>query len=151
MRRARIFGALLAGLLAACGSAEGGGAHAGHDMSAMGGMGDAGAEASVPRDWSPVNTPPTPLLEGKRLFEANCVGCHGPWGAGTDHGPALMHRYYLPGHHSDEAFQRAVAFGVQPHHWHFGPMPPVAGLDRAQVTAIIGYVRWLQRQAGIEE
>ncbi|HEU4700606.1 MAG TPA: cytochrome c [Gemmatimonadales bacterium] len=159
MRRPRIFAALAAALAAAltvalgaaCGGGEAGGAHAGHDMGAMGGMSDAAAEAAVPRDWSPVNTPPTPLLEGKRLFEANCIGCHGPWAAGTDHGPPLVHRYYLPGHHSDEAFQRAVALGVQPHHWRFGPMPPVPGLDRRQVAAIIGYVRWLQRQGGIEE
>jgi hypothetical protein len=29
-------------------------------------------------------------------------------------------------------------------------MPPVPGVDEAAVERIIGYVRWLQRAAGIE-
>jgi mono/diheme cytochrome c family protein len=87
---------------------------------------------------------------GQALFEANCSACHGPQGQGTDQGPPLVDVVYEPSHHPDEAFRSAVANGVTPHHWDFGPMPAIPSLDEAQVDAIIGYVRGLQRDAGIE-
>jgi hypothetical protein len=61
-----------------------------------------------------------------------------------------VHRIYEPDHHADPAFQLAVARGVRAHHWRFGDMAPVPGVSESDVTAIIGYIRWLQRQAGIE-
>ncbi len=118
-------------LLAACGD------HGGH------------ADGGVPPGWRPVAELPADLAAGRAVFETNCLQCHGEYALGTEQGPPLLHRYYEPGHHSDVAFQRAVAFGVQPHHWDFGPMPPVAGLSPDDVLAVTGYVRWLQRQAGI--
>jgi hypothetical protein len=48
------------------------------------------------------------------------------------------------------AFQRAVALGVPAHHWRFGNMPPIPGVDQPAVERVVAYVRWLQRQAGIE-
>jgi mono/diheme cytochrome c family protein len=95
-------------------------------------------------------TPPPQLAEGERLFDANCAACHGPRGTGTDHGPPLVHIIYEPNHHSDAAFQLAAKNGVRAHHWTFGDMPPVPGVTSEQVTEIVAYVRWLQRQAGIE-
>jgi mono/diheme cytochrome c family protein len=94
---------------------------------------------------------PTPAehAEAEALFTANCAACHGRLAAGTDVGPPLVHIYYEPGHHADIAFRRAVELGVRPHHWNFGPMPPVPGLSEAQIAAITAYLRWLQRQAGI--
>lgn len=86
---------------------------------------------------------------GEELFAASCAVCHGSQGSGTRTGPPLVHEYYVPSHHADEAFQRAVQGGVQPHHWNFGPMPPVAGLERSEVADIIAYVRALQRDAGL--
>jgi hypothetical protein len=62
----------------------------------------------------------------------------------------LVHEIYEPGHHSDESFQMAVAQGVRAHHWNFGDMPPVGGLDRGEVADIIAWVREQQRAAGIE-
>jgi hypothetical protein len=47
------------------------------------------------------------------------------------------------------AFQRAAAKGVRAHHWKFGNMPKIDGVKPDEVTQIIGYIRWLQRQAGI--
>lgn len=91
------------------------------------------------------------LERGQQLFDANCAVCHGPAGTGAVSGPPLVHEIYEPGHHPDEAFQRAVAEGVEPHHWDFGPMPPVPGLDHAEVADIIAYVRDLQRDAGLIE
>jgi len=93
---------------------------------------------------------PARLADGERLFNDNCARCHGTRAAGTDAGPPLVHTVYEPNHHADIAFQRAVALGVPAHHWRFGNMPPVPGVDEAAVVRITAYVRWLQRQAGIE-
>ena len=93
---------------------------------------------------------PAELAEGERLFNDNCARCHGTLAVGTAAGPPLVHRVYEPSHHADIAFQRAVALGVPAHHWRFGNMPPVPGVDEAAVERITAYVRWLQREAGIE-
>jgi len=92
---------------------------------------------------------PAALADGERLFNDNCARCHGARAAGTDAGPPLVHSMYEPNHHADIAFQRAVALGVPAHHWRFGKMPPVPGVDEAAVERITAYVRWLQRTAGI--
>jgi hypothetical protein len=39
---------------------------------------------------------------------------------------------------------------VRAHHWRFGNMPPVDGVNRAEVEKIVAYVRALQRANGIE-
>lgn len=103
--------------------------------------------ARPPSDPGPV---PSELAAGERLFNDNCARCHGSQGVGTDAGPPLVHVVYEPSHHADMAFQRAVALGVPAHHWRFGNMPPVPGVDQASVERITAYVRWLQRNAGIE-
>lgn len=92
---------------------------------------------------------PGGAASGAALFDTHCGRCHGPGGQGTDHGPPLVHQIYEPSHHPDAAFYRAVAQGVRAHHWRFGDMPRVGGLSNADVTAIIGYVRERQREAGI--
>ncbi len=86
---------------------------------------------------------------GERLFNPSCAHCHGRHATGSEAGPPLVHVYYEPNHHADMAFQRAVRFGVAQHHWSYGPMPPVPGLDEAAVTKVTAYIRWLQRRAGI--
>jgi hypothetical protein len=65
-------------------------------------------------------------------------------------GPSFLDPIYAPGHHPDESFFRAVENGVQPHHWDFGPMPPLSHLDRDDVEAIVAYVRSVQVENGIE-
>jgi mono/diheme cytochrome c family protein len=104
-------------------------------------------EPVVLEDPGPV---PAELVAGERLFDDNCARCHGTRASGTDVGPPLVHTVYEPNHHADIAFQRAAAFGVAAHHWGFGDMPPVPGVDEAAVAKITAYVRWLQRRAGIE-
>lgn len=89
------------------------------------------------------------FARGGTLFANNCAACHGPAGVGTANGPPLVHVIYEPSHHPDESFHRAVAEGVVAHHWGFGPMPALPGLDRGEVDDIIAYVRALQREAGI--
>jgi mono/diheme cytochrome c family protein len=92
---------------------------------------------------------PAEFQKGKSLFEANCAGCHGEAALGTEQGPPLVHMVYEPSHHADVAFLLAAERGVRAHHWDFGDMPPVTGVSREEIREIVGYVRWLQRQAGV--
>ena len=95
-------------------------------------------------------TSPPELAQGKTLFEQNCSVCHGPAGDGTEQGPPLVHIIYEPNHHADAAFILAARNGVQAHHWRFGDMAPLPGVTDVMVQEIVGYIRWLQRQVGIE-
>ena len=92
---------------------------------------------------------PVELEPGEAKFSTFCSRCHGAQGQGTNNGPPLVHKIYEPNHHADMAFQRAAAQGVRAHHWKFGNMPKIDGVVPDDVTQIIGYIRWLQRQAGI--
>lgn len=87
---------------------------------------------------------------GAGLYAANCAQCHGIDLRGTDQGPSFLSEVYEPGHHGDGAFLAAVLGGVGPHHWDFGPMPPVEGLDEEDVEAIVAFVRERQRSEGFE-
>ena len=78
-----------------------------------------------------------------------CSGCHGNLARGTQTGPPLLHELYVPSHHSDRAFRRAIARGVEEHHWYFGNMPAVAGASADDAHGIIALLRWLQRAEGI--
>jgi mono/diheme cytochrome c family protein len=96
-------------------------------------------------------TAPSPagLQAGEAKFNANCSACHGLRGVGTEQGPPLVHKIYLPNHHPDVAFRSAAANGVRAHHWNFGNMPKIETATPDDVESIITYVRWLQQQAGI--
>ena len=95
-------------------------------------------------------TSPPEVAQGKTLFEQNCSVCHGPAGDGTTLGPPLVHIIYEPKHHGDAAFLLAARNGVRAHHWRFGDMPPLPAVTDQMVVEIVGYIRWLQRQVGIE-
>lgn len=93
-----------------------------------------------------------PVTRGDDLFhgDAACATCHGADLRGTPMGPPLLDPIYAPDHHPDAAFHNAVRNGVQPHHWSFGPMPPLTHLDEDEVDAIVAYVRQMQERNGIE-
>ena len=95
-------------------------------------------------------TSPPEMAQGKTLFEQNCSVCHGPAGDGTVQGPPLVDIIYEPNHHADAAFVLAARNGVRAHHWRFGDMPPLPAVTDSMVMEIVGYIRWLQRQVGIE-
>lgn len=95
-------------------------------------------------------TSPPEVAQGKALFEQNCAVCHGPAGDGTTQGPPLVHIIYEPNHHADAAFVLAARNGVRAHHWRFGDMAPLPDVTDQMVLEIVGYIRWLQRQVGIE-
>lgn len=109
----------------------------------------AACDSSQPRPAVGGGPAPSEFQAGEAKFKANCAACHGPGAVGTDHGPPLVHKIYEPNHHGDAAFQRAAANGVKAHHWEFGNMPKIDGVTPEDVDAIVKYVRWLQRQAGI--
>lgn len=75
--------------------------------------------------------------------------CHGGDLKGTKTGPPFLSPVYAPNHHPDEAFYAAVANGVQPHHWEFGPMPAQPSVSPEDVAAIVAYIRAEQQKAGI--
>ena len=116
-------------------------------------VGDGGDTAGAGPPIVSVNVPATLSARaqlGRTTYDANCASCHGRNAAGQDGvAPPLVHIVYEPGHHGDESFQRAVARGVRAHHWRFGDMPPVEGLSRRDVAAVVAYVRELQRANGI--
>lgn len=99
------------------------------------------------------STPPRPvpadLRQGQALYATHCAECHGADARGTDKGPTFLSKTYTPYLHADIAFQLAVERGVRAHHWRFGDMPKSQGVSREDVRAIVEYVRWLQREAGI--
>jgi mono/diheme cytochrome c family protein len=109
-------------------------------------------ERSDPAPASAPPPPPTPaeLANGERLFDTSCASCHGDAARGTAIGPPLVHIFYEPSHHSDAAFHLAARNGVVAHHWNYGDMPPQPKVSPEQMTEIIAYIRWLQRNAGIE-
>ncbi len=88
--------------------------------------------------------------DGAALYAESCAACHGDDLRGTSRGPSHLSIVYEPGHHADDAFRSAIANGSPQHHWDFGDMPPVPGLDDAQVDAIIAYVREVQEREGFE-
>ena len=99
-----------------------------------------------------IELPATPAehRQGDSLFAANCASCHGESGKGSDRGPPLLHVIYEPSHHSDASFVLAARQGVAAHHWRFGNMPPQPQVDSASLQKIIAYVRWAQREVGID-
>jgi mono/diheme cytochrome c family protein len=93
---------------------------------------------------------PQEFTKGEAAYHQYCAACHGKTAAGTDLGPSFINRIYEPNHHPDQAFLFAARMGVRAHHWKFGDMPKIAGVSDDEIKQIIGYVRWLQRQAGIK-
>ena len=68
----------------------------------------------------------------------------------ADPSPSHLSIVYEPNHHGDGAFVLAVQRGVRSHHWPFGDMQPVEGLDTNDITAIVAFVREQQRIHGFE-
>lgn len=92
---------------------------------------------------------PEVLSKGEALFNTHCVKCHGQKAAGTDNGPPLVNKIYHPNHHADLSFRWAVQRGVASHHWRFGNMPKIDGVNNDEIDLLIKYIRHLQKEAGI--
>ncbi|MFY9269174.1 MAG: cytochrome c [Candidatus Manganitrophaceae bacterium] len=118
-------------------------------LSLLAGTGCSGSKSSSPSQTGPVPKAPTEMAKGEALFNTHCAKCHGEGARGTDHGPTFLSKIYEPNHHGDPAFQMAARNGVRAHHWNFGDMPRIDGVQPEEVAEIIRYVRWLQKEAGI--
>ena len=88
--------------------------------------------------------------DGSELYAARCAACHGADLRGTGLGPSQLSIVYEPSHHPDGAYREAIRNGVSPHHWDFGTMPALSGLDDDKITAIIAYIREVQEREGFE-
>jgi len=97
----------------------------------------------------PVKKAPAEFAKGETFFNESCAGCHGKGAIGTDRGPTFLSKIYAPNHHGDAAFLLAPQRGVRAHHWKFGNMPKISGLETEEIKSIIPYIRWLQKEAGI--
>ena len=106
---------------------------------AMTGMANGAEEVEVPFH----------LGMGQLLYDKYCSSCHGLQLAGSDKGPPLLHPFYKPSHHGDQAFYRAALQGAQQHHWEFGNMPPVEGMTAKKMDSLMPYVRYYQQQKKI--
>ncbi len=93
---------------------------------------------------------PDLVAEGETVYQAACAACHGTDLRGTDLGPSHLSIVYEPNHHGDAAFVLAAVRGVTAHHWDFGDMAPVPGLDEDDLAAVVAYVREKQRIHGFE-
>ncbi len=111
------------------------------------------APTDVEQTWDtvPANVSvPAELKDGEQLFNGNCRRCHGQRGSGAADGPPLVHITYEPSHHGDDAFLLAPKAGARAHHWNYGDMPKIPTVTDDDVTKITGYIRFLQREVGID-
>jgi len=92
---------------------------------------------------------PFKLARGQMLYDEYCSSCHGAQLNGSDKGPPLIHAFYKPSHHGDEAFYRAALQGTRQHHWNFGDMPPVAGMTPGKMDSLLPYIRYYQQQKNL--
>lgn len=92
----------------------------------------------------------TDASTGADLYEASCASCHGADLRGTSQGPPHLSQVYAPDHHPDEWFRAAISQGSRAHHWNFGDMPPIAGLDDDEIDLVIAYVREQQQIHGLQ-
>ena len=104
---------------------------------------------NAPSDTGPAE--PSGLGTGAELYQSNCASCHGDDLRGTDKGPSHLSIVYEPSHHGDDAFRSAILNGAQQHHWNFGDMAAVPGLDDAEIDAVIAYIRSEQERRGFEQ
>lgn len=124
--RLRCIGLVMAALLVACGGSD-------HD-------------AGPYMSFNPGPTPPE-IHRGEVVFNTFCMSCHGRHGRGEGLGPALLDTIFAPSRVSEEAFYRAIEQGVSQTYYHYGGMPPVKPVTRADAAEVFRYVRWLQERA----
>jgi mono/diheme cytochrome c family protein len=112
-------------------------------------IGCGGESRGSPGKWSGFNPGPTPaaLHRGEVVYNTYCLSCHGLRGTGEGLGPPLLDSVFAPARLPDDSILAAIERGVPQRHYHFGAMPPVKRVTRADAAEILGYVRWLQRRA----
>lgn len=87
---------------------------------------------------------------GAELYQSSCASCHGADLRGTDKGPSHLSIVYEPGHHGDDSFRSAIVNGVGQHHWNYGDMAAIPGLDADEIDDIIAFIRSEQERQGFQ-
>jgi mono/diheme cytochrome c family protein len=108
--------------------------------------GGSGGDPGPYMGFNPGPTPPE-LHRGEVVFNSFCMSCHGRHGRGEGLGPALLDTLFAPSRVSEAQFYQAIEQGVPQTHYHYGAMPPVKPVTRADATEVLRYVRWLQERA----
>lgn len=100
-----------------------------------------------PGNWAPAETRYLSQLgvAGKKIYDANCVQCHGYAANGSRHGPPLNVRAYWIDNMPNRYFHEAVNGGAHQRLWDYGDMPAVDGLSFNEVERVVRYVREMQR------
>lgn len=106
---------------------------------------------SAPAETEPAAPTGAGNEPGAALYQANCASCHGADLRGTDKGPSHLSIVYEPNHHGDDSFRSAILNGAQQHHWNFGDMAAIPGLDDEEIDDVIAYIRSEQERQGFEQ
>lgn len=105
---------------------------------------------SAPAESEPA-APAAGAEPGAAVYQSNCASCHGADLRGTDKGPSHLSIVYEPNHHGDDSFRSAILNGAQQHHWNFGDMAAIPGLDDDEIDDVIAYIRSEQERQGFEQ
>jgi len=105
----------------------------------------------APHEKNPLAGYPQAIATGKKLYEDNCMMCHGEGGKG-DMGPSLVDDVflYVKGDLADDDYFEIINNGteegmVEEGRRAKGGMPPYNGsLDQNQIWSIVSYIRSLQ-------
>lgn len=91
---------------------------------------------AIPAPDKPFPVTAESLAAGAQLFAANCSGCHGPEGQGTQRAPSLNVKAFLADTH-DQAMQQIITSGVP------NTSMPAWGdrLAEAEIQAVVGFIR----------
>jgi mono/diheme cytochrome c family protein len=103
------------------------------------------AECQVPSRSRPAGVTDSAIAWGRQLFHgsANCAGCHGVEGRGTDEGPALSGALWLHGPGTYEWLVEQIKQGIPAHHTWTGEPMPMRGwsnMPDGDVRAVAAYV-----------
>lgn len=121
--------------------ADAGDEHRGHHSSAMP-SGHWMAPEDAASQKNPVSVNAESIARGRKVFEANCVVCHGPNGngdgpAGAALNPRPTNLRAMAGRHDDGDFAWKIANGR-------GPMPAWKGmLSETQIWEVVNYIQSL--------
>jgi mono/diheme cytochrome c family protein len=136
---------LLAVFVSGCNRGGGGGGSAQASKQA-----EAPGDSGPPPGQLPQGVTPAQGSEGRALYRANCVMCHGEGGTGTQLGTSLVDDEWRSGDGSFESIVQVVTAGAPATEQYGVPMPPRGNgtFTDAQIRAVSAYAYSLARPSG---
>lgn len=146
MRNVRVMTAAALLLAVFSGCDRGGGARGQKDAGGVDAPGDSGP----PPGQLPQGVTAQQGDQGRRLYRANCVMCHGEGGRGTQLGPSLVDSEWSRGSGTFEEVIQVVTEGAPATEQYGVPMPPKGNgaFTDEQIRAVAAYTFSLARPAG---